>query len=106
MAAFEEFVHAQHASQLHQELRGREICPASDLCTTTVGKTFDGILVAAAPLHVPEARIMQLAIGGRLIVPAGPEGQQQLLRIVRREQGIERKVLGPVSFVPLVGGVG
>jgi protein-L-isoaspartate(D-aspartate) O-methyltransferase len=67
---------------------------------------FDGILVAAAPLHVPEALIAQLAIGGRLIVPAGPEGQQQLLRIVRREQGIERKVLGPVSFVPLVGGVG
>jgi len=39
VAAFEEFVHAQHASQLHQELRGREICPASDLCTTTVGVT-------------------------------------------------------------------
>jgi protein-L-isoaspartate(D-aspartate) O-methyltransferase len=67
---------------------------------------FDGILVAAAPLQVPEALINQLAIGGRLIVPAGPEGQQQLLRLVRREQGIERKVLGPVSFVPLVGGVG
>jgi protein-L-isoaspartate(D-aspartate) O-methyltransferase len=67
---------------------------------------FDGILVAAAPLHVPEALIAQLSLGGRLIVPAGPEGQQQLLRIVRREQGIERKVLGPVSFVPLVGGTG
>jgi protein-L-isoaspartate(D-aspartate) O-methyltransferase len=67
---------------------------------------FDGILVAAAPLQVPEALINQLAIGGRLIVPAGPEGQQQLLRLVRREQGVERKVLGPVSFVPLVGGVG
>jgi protein-L-isoaspartate(D-aspartate) O-methyltransferase len=67
---------------------------------------FDGMLVAAAPLHVPEALIAQLKIGGRLIVPAGPEGQQQLLRIVRRDQGIERKVLGAVSFVPLVGGVG
>ena len=67
---------------------------------------FDGILVAAAPLQVPEALIAQRAIGGRLIVPAGPEGQQQLLRLVRREQGVERKVLGPVSFVPLVGGVG
>jgi protein-L-isoaspartate(D-aspartate) O-methyltransferase len=67
---------------------------------------FDGILVAAAPLHVPEALIAQLTIGGRLIVPSGPEGQQQLLRIVRRDQGIERKVLGPVSFVPLVGGLG
>jgi len=67
---------------------------------------FDGILVAAAPLQVPEALIAQLAPGGRLIVPAGPEGQQQLLRLVKREQGIERRVLGPVSFVPLVGGVG
>jgi protein-L-isoaspartate(D-aspartate) O-methyltransferase len=67
---------------------------------------FDGILVAAAPLTVPEELIAQLAVGGRLIVPAGPEGQQQLLRIVRREQGIEKRVLGSVSFVPLVGGIG
>ena len=67
---------------------------------------FDGIIVAAAPLVVPEELIAQLAVDGRLIVPAGPEGQQQLLRIVRRETGMEKRALGPVSFVPLVGGVG
>jgi protein-L-isoaspartate(D-aspartate) O-methyltransferase len=67
---------------------------------------FDGIIVAAAPLVVPEELIEQLAPNGRLIVPAGPEGKQQLLRIVRLEQGVERQVLGSVSFVPLVGGVG
>ena len=67
---------------------------------------FDGILVAAAPLVVPEELIDQLAVGGRLVVPAGPEGNQQLLRIVRREQGLEKQGLGAVSFVPLVGGVG
>lgn len=67
---------------------------------------FDGMLVAAAPLVVPEELIEQLAVGGRLVVPAGPEGRQQLLRIVRREEGLEQKVLGAVSFVPLVGGVG
>jgi len=67
---------------------------------------FDGILVAAAPLIVPEELIEQLAVGGRLIVPAGPEGKQRLLRIVRLEKTIETKVLGSVSFVPLVGGVG
>lgn len=67
---------------------------------------FDGILVAAAPLIVPEELIEQLAVGGRLIVPAGPEGKQQLLRIVRHEKTIETKILGSVSFVPLVGGVG
>ncbi|HEX9474518.1 MAG TPA: protein-L-isoaspartate(D-aspartate) O-methyltransferase [Steroidobacteraceae bacterium] len=67
---------------------------------------FDGILVSAAPLVVPEELIAQLAVGGRLIVPAGPEGRQQLLSIQRTGQGIEKRVLAEVSFVPLVGGVG
>jgi protein-L-isoaspartate(D-aspartate) O-methyltransferase len=66
---------------------------------------FDGILVSAAALTVPEPLLNQLAIGGRLIIPAGAEGAQQLLRITRREQGFERRSLGPVSFVPLLGGV-
>jgi protein-L-isoaspartate(D-aspartate) O-methyltransferase len=67
---------------------------------------FDGILVAAAPLVVPEELIAQLAVDGRLIVPVGPEGRQQLVSILRREQGVERRVLADVSFVPLVGGIG
>jgi protein-L-isoaspartate(D-aspartate) O-methyltransferase len=67
---------------------------------------FDGILIAAAPLTIPETLVDQLAMGGRLIVPVGPEGEQQLIRLTRREQGVERRVLGSVSFVPLLGGVG
>jgi protein-L-isoaspartate(D-aspartate) O-methyltransferase len=65
---------------------------------------FDGILVAAAPLTVPEGLLKQLKIGGRLIVPVGPEGEQELLRFTRREQRVEREMLGPVAFVPLLGG--
>ena len=65
---------------------------------------FDGILVAAAPLTVPEALLKQLKIGGRLIVPIGPEGEQQLVRFTRREQRVEREPLGAVAFVPLLGG--
>jgi protein-L-isoaspartate(D-aspartate) O-methyltransferase len=65
---------------------------------------FDGILVAAAPLSVPEALLKQLKAGGRLIVPIGPEGEQELLRFTRREQRIERESLGAVAFVPLLGG--
>jgi len=65
---------------------------------------FDGILVAAAPLAVPEALLKQLKVGGRLIVPIGPEGEQQLVRFTRREQRNEREILGPVAFVPLLGG--
>jgi protein-L-isoaspartate(D-aspartate) O-methyltransferase len=65
---------------------------------------FDGILVAAAPLTVPEGLLQQLAVGGRLIVPIGPEGEQELIRFTRREQKMDRQSLGPVAFVPLLGG--
>jgi protein-L-isoaspartate(D-aspartate) O-methyltransferase len=67
---------------------------------------FDGILVAAAPLRIPEALLGQLAVGGRLIAPVGPEGEQQLTCFTRREQSIERRALGAVSFVPWVAGLG
>src|SRR5688572_27182876 len=65
---------------------------------------FDGILVAAAPLTVPEPLLKQLAIGGRLVVPVGPEGEQELVRLTRRESTIEKRSLGAVAFVPLLGG--
>ena len=66
---------------------------------------FDAILVAAAPLTVPETLLQQLRVGGRLIVPVGPEGEQELIRFTRREQKIDRASLGPVAFVPLLGGI-
>jgi len=65
---------------------------------------FDGILVAAAPLTVPEALVKQLRVGGRLLVPIGPEGEQELVRFTRREQGVTRESIGAVAFVPLLGG--
>ena len=65
---------------------------------------FDGILVAAAPLTVPESLLKQLRVGGRLLVPIGPEGEQDLVRFTRREQGVQRESLGAVAFVPLLGG--
>ncbi len=65
---------------------------------------YDGILVAAAPLSVPEVLLQQLKIGGRLVVPIGAEGEQELVRLTRKEQRIERQSLGPVAFVPLLGG--
>jgi protein-L-isoaspartate(D-aspartate) O-methyltransferase len=67
-------------------------------------KPFDVILVAAAPLAVPEALFAQLGNGGRLIVPVGPEGAQQLMRYTRSGERIDKESLGPVAFVPLLGG--
>ncbi|MFZ9709236.1 MAG: protein-L-isoaspartate(D-aspartate) O-methyltransferase [Steroidobacteraceae bacterium] len=66
---------------------------------------YDAILVAAAPMTVPEALLAQLAVGGRLVMPIGGEGRQELVRLTKGEQGIDRKSLGAVSFVPLQAGV-
>ena len=69
-----------------------------------LGAPYDGILVAAAPLSVPESLIAQLAVGGRLVMPVGGEGRQQLLRLAGTEEGVTRETLGAVSFVPLQSG--
>lgn len=66
---------------------------------------FDGIIVTAAPDHIPEILLKQLAPGGRLVVPVGPQGgEQQLLRITRRDDGFRRENLGAVAFVPMLEG--
>jgi protein-L-isoaspartate(D-aspartate) O-methyltransferase len=67
---------------------------------------YDGILVAAAPTQVPATLLEQLAEGGRLIVPVGERGGQQLLRISRVDGEIKQEVLETVSFVPMVHGAG
>lgn len=67
---------------------------------------FDGILVAAAPAGIPQQLLDQLAMGGRLIIPVGPAGQQELVRVIRTEQGLEHESLCAVSFVPLLEGTG
>jgi protein-L-isoaspartate(D-aspartate) O-methyltransferase len=68
---------------------------------------YDGILVAAAAHAVPQSLLEQLSPnGGRLVLPVGPDGAQELLRITRRDDHFVREKLGGVSFVPLVGGIG
>lgn len=66
---------------------------------------FDGIIVAAAPIGVPEALLEQLAIEGRLIIPVGKSGDQKLLLITRKEDGYEEEIIDSVSFVPMLGGI-
>ena len=67
---------------------------------------YDGILVAAAPGYVPQAMVEQLAVGGRLVIPVGAQGDQYLQLLVRTESGVEEETLARVSFVPLVPGIG
>ena len=63
---------------------------------------FDAILVTAAPDHVPQPLVDQLAVGGRLVLPVG-DTWQEIVRIRRTEGGEERESLLPVRFVPMTG---
>jgi protein-L-isoaspartate(D-aspartate) O-methyltransferase len=65
---------------------------------------FDGIIVTAAPPQVPPALLTQLAEGGRMIVPVGGEGVQELKVIDRTAEGFVEHVHEYVRFVPLVSG--
>jgi len=64
---------------------------------------FDGIVVTAAAPEVPAPLTAQLKDGARLIVPVGPRGEQNLLCLQRHGNSIEKSVLAPVAFVPLLG---
>jgi protein-L-isoaspartate(D-aspartate) O-methyltransferase len=65
---------------------------------------FDGILVTAAPPEVPRALLEQLAPGGRMVVPVGADGVQELQVFDRCEGGVTVETLEYVRFVPLVKG--
>lgn len=63
---------------------------------------FDAIIVTAAPDHIPQPLLDQLAIGGRLVIPVG-RYFQTLIRIRRTARGFKTEKLLPVRFVPMTG---
>ncbi|PIQ29275.1 protein-L-isoaspartate O-methyltransferase [bacterium (Candidatus Blackallbacteria) CG17_big_fil_post_rev_8_21_14_2_50_48_46] len=67
---------------------------------------FDRILLTAAPPQLPEALLGQLAEGGLLVGPVGPQYEvQKLLRVRRRAQKLEYESCGDVVFVPMLKGL-
>lgn len=67
------------------------------------GAPYDVILVTAAPDHVPQPLVQQLAVGGRMVIPVGPVGGYQSLWLVTKvgEEEVRVQDLGAVAFVPL-----
>ncbi len=67
---------------------------------------FDAIIVTAAPSQIPEKLLLQMADGGRMIIPVGTQEAEQELYLVERQGDKFRKTfVEKVKFVPLVGGV-
>ncbi len=67
---------------------------------------FDAIIVTAAPEAVPPALLEQLAIGGKLVIPTGRQGQAQVLQVITRdgEAAYSTEDHELVQFVPLISG--
>jgi protein-L-isoaspartate(D-aspartate) O-methyltransferase len=64
---------------------------------------FDAIVVSAGGPKVPEALTAQLAPGGRLVIPVGPHGRQELVVVERTQKGLVTTSEGECTFVKLIG---
>lgn len=64
---------------------------------------FDVVLVTAAPGHIPKPLKDQLKVGGRLVIPVGEGGNQELRVTTRSAAGFTERTVIPVRFVPMTG---
>ncbi len=64
---------------------------------------YDGIIVTAAPDHIPAPLVQQLREGGRMVIPVGPTGSYQTLWRFTKQQGkVVSENITDVAFVPLL----
>jgi protein-L-isoaspartate(D-aspartate) O-methyltransferase len=64
---------------------------------------FDIVIVTCAPDHVPPALADQLKEGGRMIIPVGGPGDQELYLLEKEHGTLHRRAVSPVRFVPMTG---
>src|SRR2546422_6760897 len=64
---------------------------------------FDAIIVTCAPENVPEPLVEQLKDGGRMMIPVGPAGNQDLVLLRKEGNRLEKRATLPVRFVPMTG---
>ena len=65
---------------------------------------LDAIIVTCAPEKVPPPLVEQLKDGGRMIIPVGPMGDQELVLLRKRGEQLEQRAVLSVRFVPMTGG--
>ena len=64
---------------------------------------FDKIIVTAGAPYIPNDLLIQLNVGGILVIPIG-EGDQQEMNVLKKisEQSFEKQVIGKFKFVPML----
>ena len=64
---------------------------------------FDGVIVTCGAPFIPDALIDQLKVGGRMVIPVGPEGKQRMVTIDKVAEGeLVEKNHGDAAFVPML----
>jgi protein-L-isoaspartate(D-aspartate) O-methyltransferase len=64
---------------------------------------FDAIMVTAGGPHIPQPLLTQLADPGRLIIPVGSQGLQELQVVEKKDDQLHFAVIEQVRFVDLIG---
>ncbi|PHI21936.1 protein-L-isoaspartate O-methyltransferase [Lewinellaceae bacterium SD302] len=68
---------------------------------------YDRILVTCGAPTMPNELLQQLKIGGRAVIPVGPEEQQRMMSVGRKSETAFVSIdHGPCAFVPFSKGVG
>jgi protein-L-isoaspartate(D-aspartate) O-methyltransferase len=76
---------------------------ATDVLGWPEDAPYDAIVVAAASPRIPMSLVEQLAEGGRMIIPVGERGQQELMLVEKTREGFTVARKGACGFVPLIG---
>ena len=79
------------------------ICATFALSSLLRRCLFVCVLSGAAAAGIPPALLEQLKPGGRLVIPVGPEGGDQRLEVLDKEESgqITKRVVTGVRYVPL-----
>ena len=66
---------------------------------------YDAIIMTASPNEIPSGLVSQLKPSGRIILPLNINGSQKLFRIKNTKNGLLKKEVDDVLFVPMLEGV-
>ena len=66
---------------------------------------YDAIIMTASPSDIPEKLVSQLTSNGRMVLPLNMNGKQKLFRVKNTKNGVFKKEVDDVLFVPMLQGV-
>jgi protein-L-isoaspartate(D-aspartate) O-methyltransferase len=66
---------------------------------------YDAVIITAAADSIPENLINQISSKGRIVLPLKDNGSQKLVKLKNTKNGIIKKIIEDVVFVPLLQGI-